>query len=404
MKRGNTLFRLLVFLVVLTGVFYLWQKKDISNFVRKEKASSRINTDVSHDIITLQEAFVSVARELSPSVVNISSIQMVEYLDYEFYFGDPFEYFFGFEDFFDSRPKMQKKRQYKREGGGSGVIISEDGYILTNEHVIHDASQIKVRVNIDGIEKTYSGKVIGKDKRTDIAIVKINAKKLKYAILGDSDKIRIGEWVIAIGSPFGLEQTVTSGIISALRQSVNIEGKSYKNFIQTDAAINRGNSGGPLINIKGEVIGINTAIYAPTGVFSGIGFAIPVNSAKEIMNDLINRGKVIRGWLGIEVLPVDSAIIKQFNLKDKSGVLVNSVYKNTPAIKCGMKRGDVIVEFAGEKINNPEELQKIVSNIPPRKKIKVKIVRNGKILTFDLITEEMPADDEITDTEMTGEN
>jgi len=264
-------------------------------------------------------------------------------------------------------------------------------------------------VNINGEEKKYKGKIIGKDSRTDLAIIKISSnKKFPAAPLGDSDKIRVGEWVITIGSPFGLEQTVTSGIVSALRQSIVVEGRGYRDFIQTDAAINRGNSGGPLCNIRGEVIGINTAIFAPTGVFSGIGFAIPINSAKEVLDDLIHKGKVIRGWLGIEIKPVDGAIVKQFGLPDKNGALINNVLKDSPASKAGLKRGDVIREFDGQQVNSVSGLQSVVSKTQPNKKVKVKIIRDGKEQGIELVTGEMPEQvtgGEIEETEKeTGKN
>ncbi|OGS22777.1 MAG: hypothetical protein A2252_10655 [Elusimicrobia bacterium RIFOXYA2_FULL_39_19] len=347
------------------------------------------DSEIGNDVLNLQETFVTVAKRIKPAVVNISTVQMLDYPQYDFYFGDPLEEFFG--DFFGDEKPRKKQRKYKAEGGGTGVIIDPDGYVLTNEHVIHGADEIKVTAVIDNNEKTFTGKVIGKDSRTDLAIVKINSSsRLPAAPLGDSGKIRVGEWVIAIGSPFGLEQTVTSGIISALRQSIRIEDKEYRDFIQTDAAINRGNSGGPLCNIRGEIIGINTAIYAPTGVFSGIGFAIPINRAKEILDDLIHKGKVVRGWLGVEIIPVDPAIKKQFNLKNMEGALVNNVLRNSPAQKAGVKRGDCIIEFNKRKIVKPADLQASVSETNPKKTVPVKIIRNGNELNLELTIGEMP--------------
>jgi serine protease Do len=198
--------------------------------------------------------------------------------------------------------------------------------------------------------------------------------------------MKVGYWVIAIGSPFGLEQTVTLGIVSALRQSMMIEGKKYENIIQTDAAINMGNSGGPLVNIKGEVIGINTAIYAPTGVFSGVGFAIPINQAKLILNDLINNGKVVRGWLGVEIKDVDEAIARQFGLKEKNGALVNKVVEGSPAQKGGIVRGDVIISINGENIKDSAQIQKLIQSQEPDKTIKVAVMRDNaqKILNIKL--------------------
>jgi serine protease Do len=365
------------------------------------------NEELSPQVLDLQEAFVKVSERIKPAVVNISTIHMIETPANEFYFGDPFEEFFDEYGEFFGQPRYKnrqspKKNKYKTESGGSGVIIDPEGYILTNEHVVHDADEIKVRVNIDGEDNTYPGKVIGKDSRTDLAIIKITAgRKLPSAPLADSSKIRVGQWVIAIGSPFGLEQTVTSGIVSAVRQSVMVENRNYKDFIQTDASINRGNSGGPLCNIRGEVLGINTAIYAPTGVFSGIGFAIPINRAKEIMDDLIHKGKVIRGWLGVEIKSVDEAIMKQFNLPDKTGALINSIIKDSPAEKAGLKRGDVIREFDGTKISSTQELQTAVSATSPKKKVKLRVIRDGKEQQIDLVIGEMP--DETTSTKQAPE-
>lgn len=361
------------------------------------------------DAYNLQEAFISVIERVKPAVVSITTIYTYEVEIPEFYFGDPFEEFF--REFFDLpqrkyQPK-QRFRQYKAEGGGSGVIISPDGYILTNEHVVKGATEIRVFVNIDGKEKEYKGKIVGKDPRTDIAVVKINAKNLPYAKLGDSDKVRIGEWVIAIGSPFGLEQTVTVGIVSALRQRVRVEGREYREFIQTDAAINRGNSGGPLCNLQGEVIGINTAIYAPTGVFSGIGFAIPINHAKQILDTLIQKGKVSRGWLGVEIVPVDEAIAKQFGLGKKQGVLVNRVLKGTPAEKAGLKRGDIIlaVKYKNKtvEVNSPSELQDVIFSLSPKEKVELKIFRDGKEQSLEVVLAELPEEPEKVATVTTEE-
>lgn len=398
---------LVVCIIVLTiGIILVSDNTNIvKNFAQKKLYSSDKLSLVSNvqNAYSLQEAFVSVIEKIKPTVVSITTVYTYEVEMPEFYFGDPFEEFF--REFFDLpkspyRPK-QRYRQYKAEGGGSGFIISPDGYILTNEHVVKDATEIKVIVNIDGNEKEYKGKIIGKDTKTDIAIIKINAKNLPYAKLGDSDKIRIGEWVIAIGSPFGLEQTVTVGIVSALRQRVRVEGREYRDFIQTDAAINRGNSGGPLCNLQGEVIGINTAIYAPTGVFSGIGFAIPINRAKEILDSLIQKGKVSRGWLGIEIVPVDDAIANQFGLGKKQGVLVNRVLKNTPAEKAGIQRGDIIlsVKTKGKvfEINSPQELQDVIFSLSPKEKVELKIVRLGKEQNVEVILSELPEEPLATD-------
>jgi len=346
-------------------------------------------------VTELQEAFANVAQAVKPSVVNISAVQIVkmEAPYYEFYFGDPFEQFF--DQFFGAprgeRPAPKRREiERKAEATGSGVIIDPEGYILTNFHVVAGAEDIKVTLS-NGEEKKYDGKVIGKDPKSDLAVIKIKSKeKFPAAKLGDSDKIRIGDWAIAIGSPFGLKQTVTVGVISAMRQSLYIEGKEYREMIQTDASINRGNSGGPLVNIKGEVIGINTAIYAPTGVFAGVGFAIPINNAKEILTELIEKGRVVRGWLGIEIREVDEVIAKQFNLPSMEGVLVNRVMEGSAAEKGGMKRGDAIMKFGGHEVKGVADLQKVVAETKPGEKVKVLVIREKKEVPLTIRLEEMP--------------
>ncbi len=391
---------ILLMLVFVFGVIITNNSITVKSYNHTSEYKLAKYENISSDAISLQESFVGVVQKLKPTVVNISTTYSYEEPQIEFFFGDPFEDFFN--EFFDfprrRSPQRQKPRskRYNVQGGGSGVIISEDGYILTNEHVIKDATEVKVLVNQSGQEKEYKAKIIGRDARTDLAIIKINAKGLAYAKLGDSDKVRIGEWVLAIGSPFGLEQTVTSGIVSALRQRLTIEGREYRDFIQTDAAINRGNSGGPLCNIKGEVIGINTAIYAPTGVFAGIGFAIPINRVKQILDDLIHKGKVTRGWLGVEIAPVDNVIAKQFGLTDAKGVLINSVMPNTPAQKAGLKRGDIVLEIEHKnkkvQVNSPSEMQDIISSLAPKEKIVLKILRDKKEQFISVVLSEMPQD------------
>jgi serine protease Do len=361
----------------------------------KKEASSEEAVSIPNGVIELQEAFTNVAQAVKPAVVNISAVQILkmEVPYYEFYFGDPFEDFF--DEFFgrprERRPEPEKKEFRRRlEGTGSGVIIDPQGYILTNYHVIARAEEIKVTLS-NGKEKKYDGEVVGKDPKTDLAVIRIKAKeKFPAAKLGDSDKIRIGDWAIAIGSPFGLKQTLTVGVISAKRQSLFVEGKEYRDMIQTDASINRGNSGGPLVNIKGEVVGINTAIYAPTGVFAGVGFAIPINDAKEILDELIEKGKVVRGWLGIEIREVDEVIAKQFSLSDEKGVLVNRVMEGSSAEKGGMKRGDVIVKIEGRKVEGVRDLQEVVARTKPGKKVKIAVIREKKEVTLTVKLGEMP--------------
>jgi serine protease Do len=358
-------------------------------------------TEVHPEVLKLQESFAQVAELDMPSVVSISTIHMESAPDQQFYFGDPMEQFFG--QFFNGQEPNnaspygqqmpRRSRPYKLEGMGSGVIIDPDGLVLTNEHVVHDADQIKVTLYDHAGKKTdYTARVVGKDARTDLAVVRIHAEhKLPFAALGDSDKSKTGDWAIAIGSPFGLAQTFTVGVISAARQSLTIEDKEYHNLIQTDAAINRGNSGGPLLNIRGEVVGINTAIYAPTGVFSGIGFAIPVNQAKAILQELINKGRVVRGWLGVELArEITPAMVRAFSLPDTQGALINEVMKNAPAEKSGLKRGDVIRSFGSQAIESSDQLQTLVAQTPPNQSVPLKIIRDHKEMTLALVLGERP--------------
>jgi serine protease Do len=399
-------FSLIAILIALLGGLIIASKLSLTpgscaQHVGEEKTKS---AQLASDPLSFPDSFAQVAGALKPAVVNIRTvhIQKVQSPFYEFYFGDPFEEFF--DQFFNRpRPERQQrpeKKYYQRkyEGTGSGVIIDPEGYILTNYHVISEAEIIKVTVSGNG-DKEYDGEIIGKDERTDLAVIKIKSKeRFTSARLGNSDTIKVGEWVIAIGSPFGLEQTVTAGIISAKRQSVPIEGRTYEAMIQTDASINRGNSGGPLINMEGEVIGINTAIYAPTGVFSGVGFAIPINKAKEILGDLIEKGKVVRGWLGVIIQEVTPELAESFGLKETRGALVGDVLKDTPAEEAGLKEGDIIIEFDGKRIEEYNDLPAIVSRTAVGKEVEVKVLRAGKPRSFRVkireLEEELPVSEQ----------
>ncbi len=320
-------------------------------------------------------SFKEVADKVKPSVVNISTVQVLKHsVDpfYDQFFDDDIlERFFGIP-----------KGTFKRRSLGSGFIVDKNGYIMTNSHVVERADEITVKLYN---QKEYKAKIVGIDKETDVAVIKINgAEGLVPAALGDSDKIDVGDWVIAIGSPFGLEQSVTQGIISAKGRIIGAG--AYDNFLQTDAAINPGNSGGPLVNLAGEVIGINTAITSRSGGYEGVGFAIPVNMAKKVYSDIVTKGKVIRGWLGVGIQELTPELAKHFKVKE--GVLISQVFKGSPAEKGGIKRGDVLVEFDGKKVINYRELQNIVAQTPVNKKVKVKIIREGKEKYLEVITGE----------------
>jgi serine protease Do len=326
--------------------------------------------------------FVELAKLNKPTVVNVSTAKVVKpqapmRRSPSNPFGrDPFEDFF--EHFFENMPR----HPYTSRSLGSGFIISEDGYILTNYHVVAGADEVKVKLSDS---REFKAIVKGWDDKLDLALLKIDAKDhLPAAKLGDSDKTEVGEWVMAIGNPFGLGQTVTSGIVSAKERVIG--SGPYDDFIQTDASINPGNSGGPLINSNGEVIGINTAIVAGG---QGIGFAIPVNMAKTIISQLKEKGKVTRGWLGVVIQSITPDLAKSFGLKGEAGALVSEVVKGGPAEKAGLKNGDIITEFDGRKIREMNELPRLVAVTPVGKKVKVTIIRNGKTLHKTVVMETM---------------
>ncbi len=317
--------------------------------------------------------FSNLAEKVRPGVVNIQVVKKVKNVDFGFRgnpFGEqnPFGDFFG--PFFRGTPPAG---EYKQQGVGSGFVINQDGYILTNNHVVEDTDQIKVKLT-NG--KEYEGKVVGRDPKTDLALVKIErASDLHPLKLGNSEDLKVGSWVVAIGSPFGLEQTVTAGIVSAKGRVIG--SGPYDNFIQTDASINPGNSGGPLVNMSGEVVGINTAII-PNG--QGIGFAIPINTAKEIVPQLEEKGHVTRGWLGVSIQEVTPALAKSFDLKEKQGALVAQVVSGGPAEKAGIEQGDVILGFDGKEIAESKDLPRIVASTPVGKTVTVKLLKNGKVV------------------------
>ena len=318
------------------------------------------------------ESFAELADKLMPSVVNISTTQTVRTTTNQFPFQFPPGSPFGemFKDF--ERPTERKASSL-----GSGFIISANGTVVTNNHVIAGADDILVRVD----DKEYKAKVIGADPYMDIAVLRIETKdKFKPVSFGDSDKSRVGDWAVAIGNPFGLGGTVTAGIISARNRDINLT--RYDDFIQTDASINQGNSGGPLFNLKGEVIGINTAIIAPGQSGSiGIGFAIPANAASNVIDQLIKFGETKRGWLGVRIQEVTKEIAEVERLKKPQGALVASVGENSPADKAGIKAGDIILNFDGKKIDTMRTLPKVVASTQVGKSVEVKIWRNKKLIS-----------------------
>jgi serine protease Do len=321
-------------------------------------------------------------KEVSPSVVNISTTQVVRFnrprMRSPFGQQDPFEDFWN--NFFGNVPREQKRKSL-----GSGFIVSEDGYILTNNHVVEKADEITVTL-LD--KEEFKAEVVGTDSKTDIALIKIKTgKKLPYVNLGDSEKLAIGEWVLAIGNPFGLGHTVTTGIVSAKGRIIG--SGPYDDFIQTDASINPGNSGGPLFNLSGEVIGINTAIIQGG---QGIGFATPIHLAKSILGQLKEKGKVTRGWLGVYIQKLTPDMAESLSVPGKKGALVADVTKDGPAEKAGIRSGDVIVKFNGRDVVDEHELPQIVATVIPGKKVEVKVIREGKEQTISVTIGEMEAE------------
>lgn len=327
--------------------------------------------------------FVSVARAATPAVVNISASREIKSRGGTPFFDDPFfRQFFG-DEFFR---QFQMPRERREQSLGSGVIVHPDGLIITNNHVVAKADRIKILL---GDKREFIGKVVGTDPKTDLAVVKIKAKELPTIGWGDSDRLEVGEYVLAIGNPFGLNQTVTMGIVSAVGRA-NVGIAEYEDFIQTDAAINPGNSGGALVNTRGELIGINTAIFTQSGGYMGVGFAVPSNMAKSVMDNLVKAGKVIRGWLGVSIQDVTPGLAKQFSLPESLGALVSDVLEDSPAERSGLRQGDVIVVFDGKAIESTRVLRNHVAQTAVGKKVKVSIIRDGKPTELEAVIIEMP--------------
>jgi len=361
---------IITFLCLLTaGLAGCSGSSDSPMFLESRRKSGDADApvkDVPNDILSTQKAFSNVSKKVTPTVVNISTVSRKKMVQ-PFFEMNPL-----FEDFFGAPPQTRRDKSL-----GSGFLISKDGYIVTNDHVVRDAESIQVKLSND---KVYDAKVIGGDTKTDIAVIKINVDGLPAAVLGDSDKLDVGQWAIAIGNPFGLDRTMTVGVISATgRSNVGIE--TYENFIQTDASINPGNSGGPLLNIYGEVIGINTAIVAAG---QGIGFAIPINMAKPVFTQLIQKGSVSRGYMGVTIQPVTEELAKSFGLKQARGALVNDIIKGSPADKAGVLQGDVITSLNGSEVKDPSHLQRLVAETGIGKAAKIIVFREGKAIELSM--------------------
>jgi len=366
MIRNRLIFLLLLAVCTLPAC---GREKEKNMFYETGKVESPVK-DVPKDILATQQAFTNLVKVVTPSVVNISTIskkKLVQpFIEIAPFFGDLFE-------------EMPSRPRYRKESSlGSGFIINRDGYIITNDHVVRDAESIQVKLSNENV---YDAKVVGSDPKSDIAVIKINSKEpLPVAVLGDSDKLQVGQWAIAIGNPFGLDRTVTVGVVSATGRS-NMGIETYENFIQTDASINPGNSGGPLLNVNGEVIGINTAIVAAG---QGIGFAIPVNMAKKNVEQLIKKGSVTRAWLGVAIQPVTEDIAASFGLQKARGALISDVMAGSPAEKAGLRQGDILLTFDGKEIKDARQLQLVVADTPIGKTIVAEIFRDGKLQKLNL--------------------
>lgn len=338
--------------------------------------------------------FTELAESNSPAVVNISTTQKIkrgprlpENLQIpELPEDSPFHDFF--RHFFDEDGNAPMPRDAKSLG--SGFIISADGYVMTNNHVIRDADEVIVRLSD---RREFTAKIVGSDARSDVALLKIDAGSLPIVKIGKSNDLKVGEWVLAIGSPFGFDHSVTAGIVSAKGRSLPSE--NYVPFIQTDVAINPGNSGGPLFNMDGEVIGVNSQIYSRTGGFMGLSFAIPIEVAMNVADQLKTKGRVTRGWLGVLIQDVTADLAESFDMDKPRGALVSRVLPDSPASRAGFEVGDIILAFNGEKVNHSKDLPPLVGRTPVNESVPVRVLRQGKTRTLKVVIGELPAEDEI---------
>lgn len=356
----------------------------ISSFAGQSetKQAEKIDTSKYSNIQQLSKEFIDVSKRLTPEIVSIYSTKVIKQKNnYHEYMDDPF-----LKRFFDA-PENGKGQQKKEQGLGSGIIVDSTGLILTNNHVVEGASEIKVTLSD---KRKFKAKVIGTDPKSDVAVIRLEkASDLPVAKLGDSSKIQIGEWVLAVGNPLGLTSTVTSGIISAKSRG-DVGVADFEDFIQTDAAINPGNSGGALVNLNGEVIGINTAIASRTGGYMGVGFAIPINMAKKIMNDIVTKGKVSRGFLGIQIQNMNESIAKGLRVDNpNSGIIVGDVVKDSPADKSGIKRYDVILDLNGKEVVDVNSFRNTIAANNPGDTAKLTVLRDGKKLNVTIKLAEM---------------
>lgn len=376
--------------IALVGILAIPFMIPITNTASAQEQSTAVVPAQDRPVRNLQDlnnAFVDIVASVEPAVVTVSTERVMTVQSSPFGNNDLFDFFFGPRS---GRQRQQpREQQYHQEGLGSGTIVSADGNILTNNHVIAGADSIWVGL-LDG--RQFKAKVIGADPQTDIAVIKIEANNLPFMRIGNSDSLMVGQWVLAIGSPMSksLAHTVTQGIVSAKGRS-NLDLAAYEDFIQTDAAINPGNSGGPLVNMDGQLVGVNTAIVSQSGGFQGIGFAVPSNMAVHIMNSLIKSGKVVRGWLGVSIQEINPTIAKAMNLKSNTGALVGDVVADGPAKKAGIEAGDIIIAVNGKKIKNTTTLRNMIASTAPGTTVTVSVMRGDETKEFDVTLGELPA-------------
>lgn len=373
---------LLVTGMVLGGLFIsnwdasIVEPEEFRSFTPEVAADQRSLQDFS-------ETFATIAERVTPSVVLIKSKRVATQAQAQ-RFWSPFEEFFG------GPPRNARPRPFV--GQGSGVIVSEDGYILTNNHVVEDAEKLTVQL-ID--EREVDAEIVGLDPRTDLAVIKIDIDDLTVLAFGDSDKLRVGEWVMAVGNPLGRNHTVTAGIVSAKgrRQVLPRNEATYENFIQTDAAINPGNSGGALVDLEGNLMGINTAIATRTGGYQGIGFAVPSNMARDIMTRLVEDGRISRGYLGVGIVDLDEDLAASYGMESKSGVLISEIREDGPAIDSDLQREDVVVALNGTDVENTDDLRKRIASIAPGTEVELGVMRDGEPMTIAIELGELPDGD-----------
>lgn len=371
--------------LILTLSLMVWQGQRFP-VLASPTSVDNVKASIRTDDPATQNTYAAIVSRVAPAVITIQSKRSVRAAQQFPFFDDPlFREFFG-----DRLPRTPREQPRGRLSGiGSGVIVSPDGYILTNHHVVSGAEEITVELND---HRTFKAKLIGSDPPSDLAVLKIDAQNLPSLPLGDSDRARVGDVVLAIGNPLGIGQTVTSGIISAKGRSTGLSDGSFEDFIQTDAAINRGNSGGALVNTNGELVGINSQILSPSGGNIGIGFAIPANMARNVMDQLIKTGKVRRGMLGVQIQPVTSDIAASLNLTQVRGALVSSVQPGSPAERAGVRRGDIITAFNKVPVSDSNSLRNTVAQTPPQTPVTLTIWRDGREQQLQMTVGELPVE------------